>query len=324
MSEEKKDFWVKLQEIDRRWLYAILLVLTSAGLFIPAEIPITPDRSSIDLYISLSEVPEGETILVQSDWTNSTRGENAGQFEAMMRFMMAKRHKFVIYTYGDPQAPQVSRDALARILEEREKAGLYEYKEWDDYLIVGYFPNAEAQTVALDNDIRTAWDTKKIFDPGTQTDRSPFESPVLKDIYSVNDVGFLMIITASGTIDVAVERLSDNPLKLGCMCTGVVGPQVLPYHQAKQVVGISIGLKGVYDFEYMMKYGVNFPGEDGELMVTYHKDRDLVIEPIAEGITFSRGKTYYPPLHVALTLLILAVIVGNIGLAMSRRGKKSQ
>lgn len=321
-DKQPKNFGDKLQSIDRRWLYAILLVLTSAGLYIPVEIPVRPDKSSIDLYVALTKVSTDKTILVQSDWTISTRGENAGHFEALMRFLMARGYKFVVYSYGDPQAPQVSRDALARILQERKEAGLYEYREWYDYLNIGYFPNAEAQTVAMDNNIRTAWDTKKVRNPVTKSKVDLFQSPVLQDVKSVDDVGFLMIVTASNTIDIAVERLSDNEVPLGSMCTGVVGPQVLPYHQAKQVEGVAVGLKGVYDFEYMMNYGINVEGEDGKKKVIY-KDPGFTFDRIEEGVTFGRGKSYFATLHIALILLILAVLLGNIGLAISKRGRKA-
>lgn len=321
MSDEK-NFWDKLQAIDRRWLYGILLILTSAGLFIPVEIPVRPDKSSIDLYVELTKISTDKVILVQSDWTNSTRGENAGHFEALVRFLMARGYKFVVYSYADPQAPQVSRDALARVLQERKDAGLFEYREWYDYLNIGYFPNAEAQTVALDNDIRTAWGTKKIRNPVTKSNVSVFDSPVLENIKSVDDAGFLMIVTASNTIDIAVERLSDNVIPLGCMCTGVVGPSVMPYHQAGQVVGIAIGLKGVYDFEYMMHYGINVKDSSGTMMVKY-KDQTFTFDKLEEGVTFGRGKSYFATLHVALILLILAVIVGNVGLAMSKRARKA-
>ncbi|MCH7905407.1 MAG: hypothetical protein IH944_12705 [Armatimonadetes bacterium] len=321
MTDDKRTFWDKMEKVDRRWLYLILLVVTSAGLFIPAEIPVKPDKTSLDLYIALTEVPTDKVILVQSDWTNSTRGENAGHFEALLRYMMATDRKFVVYSYADPQAPQVSRDALRRIIQERVDANLKEYKHGVDYLVIGYFPNAEAQTFAMATNLRTAWGARKYRD-ATGQDRSIFDSPILADVYDVTDAGFLMIVTASNTIDVAVERLSDKNILIGCMCTGVVGPQVLPYHQAGQVIGIAIGLKGVYDFEYMMKYGVNAKDSDGITKVT-HDDPAIEIPAITVGETFGRGNAYYATMHIALALLVLAVLVGNIGMAVNRRRRKS-
>ena len=321
MTDDKRTFWDKMEKVDRRWLYLILLVVTSAGLFIPAEIPVQPDRTSLELYVALTKVPKDKVILVQSDWTNSTRGENAGHFEALLRYMMATDRKFLVYSYADPQAPQVARDALRRIIQERVAANLKEYKHGEDYLVIGYFPNAEAQTFAMATNIKTAWGARKYRDASGQ-EKSIFDSPVLAGVSDVTDAGFLMIVTASNTIDVAVERLPIGLIPIGCMCTGVVGPQILPYHQAGQVVGVAVGLKGVYDFEYMMKYGVNAKDSDGVTKVTFDMP-GVEIAPITVGETFGRGNDYYATMHIALALLVLAVIVGNIGMAVNRARRKS-
>ncbi|MEZ5162693.1 MAG: hypothetical protein R2688_02875 [Fimbriimonadaceae bacterium] len=42
---------------------------------------------------------------------------------------------------------------------------------------------------------------------------------------------------------------------------------VLPFYQAKQVNGVAVGLKGVYDLEYCMANGVNIADEDGNIKV---------------------------------------------------------
>lgn len=322
MTDDKRTFWEKMEKIDRRWLYLVLLVLTSAGLFIPVEVPVRPDKTSLALYVEFDKVDRDKTIFIQSDWTNSTRGENAGHFEAVIRYMMATERKFVVYSFADPQAPQVARDALRRVIQARGAAGLKKYKHGEDYLVLGYFPNAEAQTFAMATNIRTAWGARKYKNEKGEK-RPIFESPVLAGVNDISDVGFLMIVTASGTIDIAIERISGKQVPIGCMCTGVVGPQVLPYFQAKQVVGVAVGLKGVYDFEYMMKYGVNVKDSEGIVKVAYDADPTLVIPAITAGETFGRGKSYYATMHIALLLLIVAVVIGNIGMLVNRKRRKS-
>ena len=108
MSKNETNVWSKLQTLDRRILYAVLVVTTAASLFIHVEIPVNADVSSKDLYIALMDIPPEKTILIESDWTNSTRGESAGHFEALMRILMSRGQKFAIYSLADPQAPQVA------------------------------------------------------------------------------------------------------------------------------------------------------------------------------------------------------------------------
>jgi hypothetical protein len=319
MSKPEKSFWDKAQAIDRRVLYAVLILCTAVSLFFKTEIPVNPDESSKDLYVTLMTMDPQKTVLIESDWTNSTRGESAGHFEALMRILMNRDIKFVVYAIADPQAPQVARDAMRRILDERKAQGLREYKIWTDYLDLGYFPNAEGHLQAVGNNIRTAWGGRKEFDE-TGKEREVFESPVLSGVRSVGDASLLVVVSASSTVDIAVERLYGK-VPLGFMVTGVMGPNALPYYQARQIVGMAVGLKGVYDVEYMMKYGVNYVAEGQERPKVKHKDDAVLIAPVTTGTTFGRGASYFLPLHVALTLMILAIIVGNVAMFASRKKK---
>ena len=313
---EKKAFWDRAQSMDRRVLYTVLIVLTASSLFIKTEIPVNPDTSSKDFYIALMSAPADKTVLVESDWTNSTRAENAGQYEALLRLLMDRNIKFVVYTLADPQAPQVARDTMLRINEERKKQGLRQYDLWKDYLDLGYFPNAEGHLQALGNDIRTAWGGRKERnEKGVDTD--VFQSPVLQNVHRVGDASLLIVVSASNTIDLAVERLYGK-VTLAYMVTGVMGPGALPYYQAGQIAGITIGLKGLYDVEYMMKYGVNYPLGAVKPKVVYKEKENTVIEPVNVGTTFARGASYFLPLHIALGLMIIAIIFGNVAMYASR------
>ncbi|MBX3096692.1 MAG: hypothetical protein KF812_07505 [Fimbriimonadaceae bacterium] len=312
----------KLQKIDRRWLYVILIVSVAITLLVGkgTEIPVYPDDSSKDLYITLMNVPEDKPVFIQSDWTNSTRGESRGQMMALLRVLMSNNRKFVIYSMGDPQAPQVARDAIRMVNEERRKEGLDDFKSWEDYIELGNFPNAENSLNALGNNIRSAWGNRRRPDT-TGVDRSVFESPVLANVQKVSDCGAYVVVTASSTIDFAVERISDK-VNLNAMVTGVVGPTVLPYKRAGQVKGLAIGLKGVYDMEYMMKYGLNHQLEGGVIKVDYPQKPEVSLPPVPNGQTFGQGATNYLSLHIALGLMILAIILGNVGMFVGRKGGK--
>ncbi len=318
---ENKGFWDKAQSLDRRVLYAVLIIATAISLFFPAEIPVNPDDSSKDLYVTLMSIDPEKTVLIESDWTNSTRGESAGHFEALMRILMNRDIKFVIYSLADPQAPQVARDALLRIQEERKAQGLKEYEPWVDYLDLGYFPNAEGHMQAIGNNIRTAWGGRKERDENG-VDRDVFQSPVLSGVRLVGDASLLVVVTASSTTDASVERLYGK-VPLAFMVTGVMGPNALPYYQARQIVGMGVGLKGVYDVEYMMRYGVNYKADGSDKAKVSYRDEAVVIEPVTQGTTMDRGARYFLPLHVALGLMILAIILGNVAMFASKKRKEA-
>lgn len=315
--------WEKMQKVDRRILYAILVVLVCGGLFFPSTIKTDPDPSSKSFYEAFMKMPKGSTVIVQTDWTNSTRGESMGHFENLMRLMMAGDHKFVFYSAADPAAPQVARTVIARIIAERKEQGFREYKVGEDYIDLGFFPNAEATNTSMGVNLRAAW-AKRMSkmptgEPGKMKEVDIWETPVLKEIGKIEDVDMMVVVTASASIDIAIQRLA-NKVDITALVTGVTGPTVLPFYQSGQVKGIGVGLKGVYDIEYLMANGINdVKDEKGLAVVTWNKAGS--VPKVQDGTTFARGRSYYGTLHVALALLILAVVMGNVAMFASRRRK---
>ncbi|MFM9874262.1 MAG: hypothetical protein ACKVQS_12450 [Fimbriimonadaceae bacterium] len=306
--------------MDRRILYGILVVCVCIGLFFPSTIRTDPDPSSKSFYAAVQKLPKGSTIIVQTDWTNSTRGESLGHFENLMRLLMNGDHKFIFYSAADPAAPQVARTVIARIVAERKLQGLKEYKVGEDYVDLGYFPNAEATNTSMGANLRAAWAGRESKMPdGNEIDI--FKTPVLSKVKKIEDCQMMIVITASQSIDIAVQRLAQK-IDITALVTGVVGPTVLPFYQSGQIKGVAVGLKGVYDVEYLMEYGIDDAKSEGRAYVNAGKDGPVKKTEI--GTRFSRGRQYYGTLHVALTLLILAVIMGNVAMFAARRRKGEQ
>jgi hypothetical protein len=299
----KKTLGEKLQSINKPTLFLILILTTSIPLFLPGKVPNEPDPPTKALFANVMDIPDGSTVLIESDWTNSTRGESAGQFKALLRMLIRKHIKSCIYTAADPQAPKVARDTIRSLNEEQAAKGKPKYEEWTDWIHLGYFPSAEATDLAIGADIRKAFAGRKAIPPGgNQTD--VFKSPVLDKITTVKDMPMMFLITASNTSNVVVERLT-GAVPLSFLVTGVMGPETQVYYDSKQLVGLSKGLKGVYDLETMM--------ENGATVNNKHYDG------FKGEINLDQGALYYPTLHAALILLIVAVLIGNLGMALSRR-----
>jgi hypothetical protein len=305
MSKAPSSFGEKLQSLPKPALYLVLIFLTSVPLFVTVIIPNKEAKASANFYTLVSgtqdpHFPPAPTIdvnkpvLIQTDWTTSTRGESAGQFKSLMRILMSRGIKFCIFSAGDPQAPQVARDYIDIVNTERKSHGDKPYERWTDYVVAGYFPGAEGISNAIQNNFRTAFQDKRDKDPnGVAT--PIFESPVLSKVNRVSDFSAMILVTGSNTSNIAIERLKSVPLSM--MVTGVMGPETQVYYDSGQLKGLVTGLKGLYDMESLMK-----------------KDPQFVKEK-----SLDQGAAYYPTLHIALVLMILAVIAGNVGMFMSRR-----
>jgi hypothetical protein len=319
-----------LQSVPRQALYFLLMAAITISLLIPTRLPNDPKAPGMDFYAAVMSVPPGSTVLIESDFTNSTRGESAGQLEALLRILMRRQVKFALMTVADVQAQQVARDVVERINQERIAKGEPEYQRWNDWIAVGYFPNGENTIKQMALSIRQAFAGRKDTPPGAAP-RDVFESPVLKNIRNVNDLALYINVTGSKTLDILIERIKFAPTtfgdlklktKLGGMVTGVMGPESLNYYAAGQLFGLVVGLNGVVELEVMMENGIN-TSVDGKAPTI--KAANLPEVPGFPGQqNYARGMKYYLALHVAMGLMILAVVAGNLGLYLTRKESREK
>lgn len=302
--------WIdKLQNIDRKVLYLLLILLTAGPLFLAGQtVPTKTQAETQDLYRALMNVPEGGTVFIQTDWTVSSRGESQGQLEATLRILHARKAKIVTFSGADPQAPQVARNVVRQLNKDLPDGG---FKRWENWVDLGFFPGLETFAVTMRTDIRKAF-AQKMPDT-TGTSRSIWESPVLQNVKSLDDLALYVNISASGTLKILVQRFGAEfcRTKLAAAVTGVMGPEALNYYASGQIVGLSIGLRGIVELETMMAQGVNYSIGGKEPFVKVER-YNFQIPPLAEG-KYYRGMNYFFSLHLAMTLLIVCVILGNLG-----------
>jgi hypothetical protein len=316
----KKTIWQVFQTLDRRFLYLFLIVATSIPVILDhVVIPTQCKEPSITFYQELMKIPEGGTVLLQSDWTNSTRGENAAQLEAVLRIIHKRKLKFVLYSLTDAQSPRVARDVIFAMNEEFSKKNEHILMPWRDWVDLEYFPDPNSFLLTLFLDYKKAVQGE-VNDDSSGIPRPVLDSPVLRNIKRVEDFGMLISISGTGILRTIIERAQQpSKVKLAAMITGVMGPETLNYYTAKQIVGVIIGLRGTVELETLMSKGINWP-ERGEKIAVSNTGGNIT-PPLDSKPSFARGMSYYLALHVALSVLILGIIVNNIALLIQRRKK---
>jgi hypothetical protein len=310
----KKSLGDKMQSFPRWVLYVVLIIAATIPLFKPVDVPNKPSDEAVDFYASLMALPEGSRVLIASDWTGSTRGESGGSFDAMMKILMRKNCKIALYSTGDPQAPQVAKDAIGRLNTDRKAKGERVYKSFEDWVHLGYFANSEGTTGGIGNNLRVIFSGVKVYPEGRGA-TPVLESPVFQGVNTIGDFQMLILVTASKTADIIVERLYGK-IPLAFQVTGVMVPETRNYYTSKQIVGMIGGLKGVYDLEQLMEYGIN--NDNGKIK----SERHGTVPGWPGQANKGKGTLYYPTLHIAILLLILTVIIGNVGMLLSRRNAK--
>jgi hypothetical protein len=319
----KKSLGEALQSVNRSVLYLVLFVVVSGSLILSElktiDIPAHTDKWTMDAYTILRNGPppgRQDVVILDSGFTNSTRGENGGQMEATLRILMRSGSKFAVVSTVEAQCPEIAQRTIDRINLERKKADQKEYRVWEDYVVLGYFPDALTMLQTVQQSIRDAWKNRTTKD-ATGKERDVFDSPVLKDIRKIEDVKAYVTIAASNAMPVIVARIGKQ-VPVISMVTGVMYPEQLNYYRSGQLKGLINGLSGCVELEGLMEKGIDSKGEVGGKAEGTPK-----AAPFPGMKNLARGNSYYLALHAALILLILAIAVGNIGMALVKRSSRS-
>jgi len=279
-------FWDRLQTIDRRIIYAILLVIILIPLFFPITLPTYPSKQSLDFYGTIEKIARdtpGKIVIVDGAWSPSTRGENQWQTQAIITHLMMRHLHFAILSF-DTQNNTITQTQVVEPLAKQ-----YGYVYGRDYVNWGFRPLSAFPSVAkgLVTDIPGAIKKDYKGTPITQF-------AVMKGIKTRGDVGALVEITPSTTAEgwLGLFEQNNNPPFLFAP-TAVMAPTYYPYLDTGQMAGMLTGIKGAGDYEGLLH-------------------------------THSFGSRAAGALSLVYALIILLIILGNVGYYATRAAQRRE
>ena len=236
--------WDRLQTIDRRIIYAVLLVFIIIPLAYPIQLPNYPAKQSQDFYDTVQRVGADpasahKIVIIDGQWSPSTRGENQWQAEAIVSHLMQRHLHFATIAF-DTQNQTIMQEEVVGPLAKK-----YGYVYGRDYVNWGYRPfTAFIPTVkGLAYDIPKT--IKKDYH-GTPVG----DIPVMAGIHNRGDVAALIDITPVESAEVWMGQFENgsNPPFLFAP-TAVMAPTYYPYLDSGQMSGMLTGIKGAGDYE---------------------------------------------------------------------------
>lgn len=320
VEKTPKSLGEKLQSVKRNTLYLTLMAVVSGSLILShlmsISVPSQPQEYTKDAYKLLRNIAPGQTIVIDTGVTNASRGETGCQMEDVLRMAMREKVKFVLYTWVEPQCVEVAKNTIAKINLERKNSNPPEpeYKEWDDYVILGFFPDGATMLQTVASNIRDAWGAKKEKD-STGAERNVFESPVLKDIKRVDDLKAYIPISPTNLMPTVVSRVG-RKVPVISMIAGVMFPEQFNYYKSGQLKGLLNGLVGAVELESLMEKGIDSQGDVGG-----KAPGTPIAAPFPGEKNYARGADYYFAFCCAIALLMITIVVGNVGMYLERRRK---
>lgn len=270
-------FLIRLQYIDRRYIFLAMAV----AIFMPLVLnqgcePALIDQQVQDVYDAIEELPAGSTVVVSANIDPASRPELAPFMEANLEHLFRKDLKVIVVTLW-PYAPGVILPPLRSIAAEFGK------KQGDDWTFLGYKDGKEFVMKAMAENLRQTFPTDNWGTPIGQI-------PVMNGVQSLQDAALLIDYSAGypGTKEWVIQVQGQYDIPMVSACTAVQITDYVPYYKAGQLMGLSGGMPGSAQYEFLV-------GRKG-------------LGQVGLGV-----------LNYAHLFIIFAIIVGNISFFFARR-----
>jgi hypothetical protein len=278
-------FLEKISALDRRYLYALLVIGAVVPMFTPLGLPIPLSREVRGLFDYIEELEPGSTVLLAIDYDPQTVGENHPQAYGILRHCF-ERDVNVLITALSQNAPGMAQEMIEIV------AGEYGKENGVDYCYLGYQPYPAIVIMSIGQNFRIPFPQDYY---GTVLD----SIPLMRDKQNYDDIDLVVSVAAGW---VAESWVTYTKERYGCnvalAVTAVQAAQYYAFWNAKQIVGMLPGLKGAAEYQIMMK------------------DAGMAYREAA-----LRGMDVQSIEHL---LIIAFIVVGNIGFFAERARKKRE
>ncbi len=244
----------KLLNLDRRIIYAVIMLSVLVPLWFPLGLPIEPTPSTKAAFEAVEKLPEGALLLLSADYGPSTKVELhpvvLATFDQAMR-----QNKKVAFMALYPEGQALSNEAIATMQKK------YPDKKYGvDFVNLGYKAGNEAPLVSMGLDFRGQFPTDS---KGTPLS----DIPMLSRVTRLSQ--FDLVASYSAGYPGALEHIRTTATQYGrplvVVATAVMTPQYLPYFESKQVIGLVGGLRGAAEYENLCGFeGTAVPGMDAQ------------------------------------------------------------
>lgn len=268
--------WNRLQNVDRRIIYVLLLLVTVVPLLAPIGIPMQVSPMTRAVYDIIEELdPEQDVVLLSFDYGPGA-GLDAHVVPVVVVEHLAKRGiKWVAVSFV-PEGPMMAD----RIITDLEARGFTYGK---DFANLGYMAGDE-------NAIRLfALDCLVI--PTDTRGNDVAELPVMQGITTVLDFSFVHQFTSSDPVVWIRQVVDPMGIRFAVGVVTVSVPAAMPYYNSGQLKGLLGGLRASAEYELLIAK----PGRGAAMMDAQSMGHLLIIAFIFMGnvgyfLSKSRGK----------------------------------
>lgn len=298
MSVQRGNIFIRLQRIDRRWIYLVLWLVIMAPLIFPFKIQPKPTPPVNQLFNYIDTMPENKALAISADFTPDTKAELQPMVVALLRHTFATKRRVGILTmqvYGLGLAEEAIQQVTAEFnanARTHEDSVIY----GEDYVFWGWTTPILTVMLGMGERITNVFPVDYY---GNRTE----SLEIMRHIKNYDDIGILVTIAASAIprswINYAQVQFGVN---LSCGITAVSAADFYPYVNSGQFIGMLAGMKGAAEYEQLVAERMEKNGMDWALR--------------------NRGTEAMSSQTAAHIAIMAFIIIGNIAFFATRRKRK--
>jgi len=250
------NFWQRLDQIDRRWVYLMVAIAVVIPFIVPASFPVTITPESRMLYNYVDELPDSSVVMLVFDYYPSTIAECEPMARAALHQLWDKDCKVITLSNIPLGGPTMAETVTREMAQEYGKVyGV-------DFVNLGYKANYVAVLQGMGQSIESIFPTDNSGTPLGQL-------PLMRGVRNYRDVAFIFEIADNATADYWVSIVNAQyGVPMGCGTTAVSAPRYYAYVSSGQFVGLLGGMRGAAEYELLVGHkGTAFRGMDAQSLV---------------------------------------------------------
>lgn len=230
----------KIQNMDSRIIYLVLLILVSIPLLNPIGIPLSITDMTQTVFDILDNLNAGDRVLLAINYNPSDTSDIQPQAVAVLKQLLRKDVKVAMVSFA-ATGPMIVEQLLQPYVQAGKVYGT-------DMLNLGFISGGETAIRNVGSDVIG---TVKVDYQGNDLT----QVPLLQGVEDCRD--FDLVYVFSGFTPGLPEWVQQvqGPLNIRLVGTSttVSVPACMPYVQSGQVLGLTAGLRGAAEYELLLK-----------------------------------------------------------------------
>ncbi len=232
----------RMYNVDRRVIYAILLLAMALPMFFTLGLPINIDTYVEAAYNVVNELPEGSVIWIGCEYSASQIAEIKPMLQAFARLALQKGH-YIYIGSAFADGCTTAHNWLQGVFAETGAVN------GENYVIFGYRPSFNSTMEAVRSSVVEAMSDRDHY--GNKLS----DKPIMKHFEKASDIDLVIVFDSGspGSDDyIAVWRSQGEVNLMICGATGVELPNQLVKYDAGLLQGVVGGMNGAAQLEKLV------------------------------------------------------------------------